>query len=397
MKNNVYSVTQVNNYIKLLFKDDFLLNNIYIKGEVSNLKKHLSGHLYFSIKDENAVINAIIFNSNLSDISFELKNGDKIIALGYISLYEKTGQYQFYVSNLELEGKGNLQIEFEKLKEKLKLQGLFDSEYKKPIPMFPECIAVITSLTGAAIQDILNVLKRRNPTVKVVILPVLVQGENAANEIAKAIESINKWNKADVIIVGRGGGSYEDLAAFNEEVVAYAIFNSKIPIISAVGHETDFSIADFVADKRAATPSVAAEIAVFDILDFIQILMSKISLLNKSLNQKIFNCKAKFKITLNNSFFNDFLNKIYNYKNLVYNHKNYLDKVINTKIKQDKLKLENMACSLEKVSPINILKKGYSLVLDENNNVINSKLDVSKNQIVNINFYDGKKSAKIIE
>lgn len=397
MKNNVYSVTQVNNYIKLLFKDDFLLNNIYIKGEVSNLKKHLSGHLYFSIKDENAVINAIIFNSNLSDISFELKNGDKIIALGYISLFEKTGQYQFYVSNLELEGKGNLQIEFEKLKEKLKLQGLFDSEYKKPIPMFPECIAVITSLTGAAIQDILNVLKRRNPTVKVVILPVLVQGENAANEIAKAIESINKWNKADVIIVGRGGGSYEDLAAFNEEVVAYAIFNSKIPIISAVGHETDFSIADFVADKRAATPSVAAEIAVFDIFDFIQILMSKISLLNKSLNQKIFNCKAKFKITLNNSFFNDFLNKIYNYKNLVYNHKNYLDKVINTKIKQDKLKLENMACSLEKVSPINILKKGYSLVLDENNNVINSKLDVSKNQIVNINFYDGKKSAKIIE
>ena len=258
----VYSVSQINNYIKRLFENDVFLQDIYIEAEISNFKAHSSGHFYMTLKDSGASVNAVMFRSYAEKLKFMPEDGMKVLINGYISLYEKTGQYQFYALNMEPAGKGALYIAYEQLKERLERSGVFDPKYKKDIPSYPKCIAVITSPTGAAVRDIINVSGRRNPNVKIVVIPVLVQGDDAAPSIANAIESVNKWGQADTIIVGRGGGSIEDLWAFNEEMVARAIFDSKIPIISAVGHETDFTIADFIADMRAPTPSAAAEIAV---------------------------------------------------------------------------------------------------------------------------------------
>ena len=258
----VYSVSQINNYIKRLFENDVFLQDIYIEAEISNFKAHSSGHLYMTLKDSGAAVNAVMFRSYAEKLKFMPEDGMKVLINGYISLYEKTGQYQFYVLSMEPAGKGALYIAYEQLKERLERSGVFDQKYKKDIPSYPKCVAVITSPTGAAVRDIIQVSGRRNPNVKIVVVPVLVQGDDAAPSIANAIESVNKWGQADTIIVGRGGGSIEDLWAFNEEMVARAIFESKIPIISAVGHETDFTIADFIADMRAPTPSAAAEIAI---------------------------------------------------------------------------------------------------------------------------------------
>ena len=243
----VYSVSQINNYIKRLFENDVFLQDIYIEAEISNFKAHSSGHLYMTLKDSGAAVNAVMFRSYAEKLKFMPEDGMKVLINGYISLYEKTGQYQFYVLSMEPAGKGALYIAYEQLKERLEHSGVFDQKYKKDIPSYPKCVAVITSPTGAAVRDIIQVSGRRNPNVKIVVVPVLVQGDDAAPNIANAIESVNKWGQADTIIVGRGGGSIEDLWAFNEEMVARAIFESKIPIISAVGHETDFTIADFIA------------------------------------------------------------------------------------------------------------------------------------------------------
>ena len=258
----VYTVSQINNYIKRILENDVLLSDVYIEAEISNFKAHTSGHLYFTLKDSGAAINAVMFRSYAERLKFMPESGMKVVARGYISLYEKTGQYQLYVNSMEPAGIGALYLAYEQLKARLEKAGVFDQKYKKPIPQMPKTVAVITSPTGAAVRDIINVAGRRNPNVEIVIVPTLVQGKNAGPEIVNAIEKVNKWNKADTIILGRGGGSIEDLWAFNEEIVAIAIFDSHIPIISAVGHETDFTIADFISDMRAPTPSAGAEIAV---------------------------------------------------------------------------------------------------------------------------------------
>ena len=264
MLKNVYSVGQVNQYIKNMFSQDFLLHQISIKGEVSNCKYHSSGHIYFTIKDESGTMNAIMFAGNRAKgLTFRMKEGDKVVVTGSVEGYERDGKYQIYAKEIELDGAGNLYLKFEALKKELEEMGLFAKEYKQPIPKYAMCIGVVTAPTGAAIQDIRNISSRRNPYVQMILYPALVQGENAAASIVNGIHALEKQN-VDVIIIGRGGGSIEDLWAFNEEIVARAIFDCSIPIISAVGHETDWTIADFVADMRAPTPSAAAELAVFD-------------------------------------------------------------------------------------------------------------------------------------
>lgn len=261
------TVTQLNKYIKNLLETDINLSQVSVKGEISNFKLHSSGHCYMTIKDETAQIRAVMFKTYTSSLKFTPENGMKITATGKISVYERDGQYQMYIFSMQPDGLGDLHVEFEKLKAKLTAEGIFDVSHKKPIPKIPKSIGVITSPTGAAVRDIINVATRRYPLAEIIVCPVLVQGENSAKQIANAISYMNREKLADVLIVGRGGGSIEDLWSFNEEIVAYAIYNSEIPVISAVGHETDFTIADFAADLRAPTPSAAAELAVPSVLE----------------------------------------------------------------------------------------------------------------------------------
>ena len=264
----VFSVGQINRYIKNLLENDFILNSLLVQGEISNFKAHSSGHWYFTLKDAQGAIACVMFQQDAAQVPFLPENGMQVILYGHVSLYERTGQYQLYGEFLEPVGMGALQLAFEQMKEKLAAEGLFDADYKREIPENVGCIAVITSPTGAAVRDIIQIAKRRDPRVKLAIFPTLVQGEAAAVDIVKSLKAANSWGKADVIILGRGGGSMEDLWAFNEEVTARAIYASEIPVISAVGHEPDVTIADFVADLRAPTPSGAAELAVPDRADW---------------------------------------------------------------------------------------------------------------------------------
>lgn len=264
MSKNVYSVSQVNGYIKNMFDEDFMMGHISVKGEVSNCKYHPSGHIYFTLKDAGGALPAVMFAGNRKGLSFPMQNGDNVVARGSISVYERDGKYQLYAQEIELDGAGLLYQRFEALKRELEEMGMFAPEYKRPIPRYVERVGIVTASSGAAIQDIQNVAGRRNPYVQLVLFPALVQGEGAAESIVQGIRALDAYG-VDVIIVGRGGGSMEDLWAFNEEIVARAIFDCQTPTISAVGHETDFTIADFVADLRAPTPSAAAELAVYDI------------------------------------------------------------------------------------------------------------------------------------
>lgn len=260
---NVYTVKQVNLYIKNMFTQDFMLNRIYVKGEVSNCKYHTSGHIYFSLKDESGTIACIMFASARSGLSFRMREGQKVVVLGSVNVYERDGKYQLYANEIILEGAGLLYEKFEALKQELEEMGMFADEYKQPIPKCAKTVGIVTAPTGAAVRDIIQIASRRNPYVQLILYPALVQGEGAADSIVRGIRMMEKQN-VDVMIVGRGGGSIEDLWAFNEEKVARAIFECRVPVISAVGHETDTLISDFVADLRAPTPSAAAELAVYD-------------------------------------------------------------------------------------------------------------------------------------
>ena len=267
MRQNVYSVGQVNTYIKNMFGQDYLLNRLYVKGEVSNCKYHTSGHIYFSLKDETGAIACVMFAAQRSTLKFRLAEGQRVIVLGSVRVYERDGKYQLYANEIVLDGVGLLYERFQALKKELEEMGMFAPEYKKPIPAYCKKVGIVTAPTGAAIRDIMNISRRRNPYVQLILYPALVQGEMAAASIVRGIEALDKLG-LDVIIVGRGGGSMEDLWAFNEEIVARAIFHCQTPVISAVGHETDTTIADYVADLRAPTPSAAAELAVYDYYAF---------------------------------------------------------------------------------------------------------------------------------
>ena len=387
MKLRALDISEVNSYIKRILTNDPILYNLRVKGEISNFKVHSSGNVYLSLKDEKSKLNCIIFKSNY-DKSLNLDNGVKIIASGYISVYERDGAYQLYINEVEIEGIGNLYIEFNKLKEKLKKEGLFDTRYKKEIPKMPRSIGVITSPTGAVIRDIINVTKRRFPKVDIKLYPVNVQGDKSASDICEGIEFFNRMENVDTIIVGRGGGSLEELWSFNEEIVAREIFKSKIPIISAVGHETDFTICDFVSDMRAPTPSAAAEIATPDLSEIYYKLNTIKNRMNRSLNNQVILDNEK----LNNTF-----DKINNYmKNYIVRDKviqldQIYDKIklrLEQKLETSKEKLSKKAALLHNLSPLATISRGYSIV-EKNGQVINSIEEVNITDDINITLKDG--------
>lgn len=393
----VYTVSQINNYIKKILENDILLTDLYIEAEISNFKAHSSGHLYFTLKDSGAAINSVMFRSSAARLKFKPESGMKVVARGYISLYEKTGQYQLYVTGMEPAGIGALYMAYEQLRAKLEKAGVFDSKYKKPIPEMPKTVAVITSPTGAAVRDIINVTGRRNPNVEIVIVPVLVQGENAAPDVVRAIEMVNRWGKADTIIVGRGGGSIEDLWAFNEEIVARAIFDSKIPVISAVGHETDFTIADFIADMRASTPSAAAEIAVPEgnvINDRVKNIYNRIS---KNIELRLGDGLSRYKYCVNTYGLKNFTNTVFDNQIYVTELFNKLYERLNNEINKNKLLLKNSFDNIENKSPLRILQRGYSITYSQKGKTIQSSDDVNVDDEINIRLYKGNIKAKITE
>jgi len=395
MSRKIFTVSQVNRYVKHLFSHDYLLNNIWVNGEISNLKMHNSGHIYFTLKDKAGAISSVMFKGNADGLKFGLEEGMAVLVKGYVSMYEKTGQYQLYIEKIEIEGEGALYKAYEQLKKKLEAEGLFRTEIKKTIPFYPDNIGLITSETGAAIRDIINIAERRNKSIQLILIPTLVQGEEAAGNISKAIKKFNELKNVDVIIVGRGGGSIEDLWAFNEEIVARAIYDSVIPIISAVGHETDFTISDFVADLRAPTPSAAAELAVpskAELKDDVEKYYKK---LDDLVWNNIMNLRHKQELILNHP--------IFKYPTqIIDQNKQYLDQlerqfklVIEKFYKDNKIRVENDISKLEILSPKNIINRGYALLYDEKNNNIASVDELKDKDKILIELKDGSVEIEI--
>lgn len=409
MEDKYITVSQLSRYLKFKFEQDANLNHVFLKGEISNFKAHTRGHLYFTIKDESSRINAVMFLGQASKLAFTPEDGMKVMVTGHISVYEATGGYQIYVDEMIQDGVGNLYIEYEKLKKKLASEGLFDPSKKKKIPKFPETIGIITAPTGAAIKDILSTIKRRWPITKTILFPSLVQGASAAPEIVKQIKKAQEFN-LDILIVGRGGGSIEDLWCFNDEEVARALYECKIPVISAVGHEIDFTIADYVADLRAPTPTGAAEMAVPNQTDFYNYLNQVNIRLNKSMTNYIKNNREKLE-TLKNSYILKNPISIYQIKeqkfdtlyeklrlimdNILINERKNLDNK-NDKVKtlieryldKNKNQYISLLNKLEILNPILTLKRGYTITKVDNN-VISSVKKVKKNDTVTVDLVDG--------
>ena len=391
---NVYSVKQVNAYIKNMFTQDFMLNRIYIKGEVSNCKYHTSGHIYFSLKDESGSIACIMFAGQRSGLAFKMQDGQQVIVLGNITTYERDGKYQLYAKEIILDGAGLLYEKFEALKKELGEMGMFAPEYKQPIPKFAKKIGIVTAPTGAAIRDIMNISARRNPYVQLILYPALVQGDGAAASIVKGIEMLDKHG-VDVMIVGRGGGSIEDLWAFNEEPVARAIFNCRTPIISAVGHETDTTIADYVADMRAPTPSAAAELAVFEyqvLGNYMEELQLK---LKKALYQKLQIERMKlerYRLKMN------YLHPKMKLREKQQRSVEIEQKLRNIMEKKLNLAKQRLAIQIERMkgaSPLAKLNQGFSYVSSEDGNVVKSIEQVQLEDKLTIYMTDGIVKAKV--
>ena len=386
------SVSDLNSYIKDKIGNDEFLNNVYIKGEISNFKHHYTGHMYFTLKDENSLIKCIMFKTYTSHLNFVPKDGMNVLILGTVSVFERDGVYQIYCKAMQEDGIGDLYAKYEALKAKLEEEGLFDNIHKKQIPFMPKTIGVLTSQTGSVIRDIINVSTRRNPNVYLRLLPVPVQGEGAGIKIAEAIRIMNEQNLADVIILARGGGSLEDLWPFNEEIVARAIFESKLPVISAVGHETDFTIADFVADLRAPTPSAAAELAVANVEDIKRNLDKYENRLAISLNKKLELMKLRYEKVMNLRVFKEPLLRIQDeYVRLDNIVKSIYDRTIE-KYKESNFVFANLVSKLDSLSPLKTLTRGYSIV-QKDNKIIKSKSDLNNGDNIKITLVDGDISA----
>lgn len=389
------SVTELNSYIKNKIADDEYLNNVLIKGEISNFKNHYTGHMYFTLKDENSLIKCVMFKTYAQKLDFMPKDGMKVFVLGGVSVFERDGVYQIYVKAMQEDGVGILYKKYEELKQRLEQEGYFSEEHKKAIPQMPKIIGVLTSQTGSVIRDIINVSTRRNPNVNIRLYPVPVQGEGAAEKIADGIKFMNKNQLADVLILARGGGSLEDLWPFNEEIVAHAIYNSKIPVISAVGHETDFSISDFVADLRAPTPSAAAELAVPDVYEVKQKINSYQNRLRLSLVKKVEIMKLRYEKCMSSRVFKEPLRNINDNYLKVDTYIKKLENIIKTKQKEEKTKYVELVAKLDTLSPLKTLTRGYSLV-EKNNNIIKSAKDVNTGDKIDLKFSDGTKQAEIL-
>lgn len=396
MQYNPITVTDLNKYIKGRIDNDEMLNNVLVKGEISNFKNHYTGHMYFTLKDENSLIKCVMFKTYTTHLSFMPKDGMKVIVLGGVSVFERDGVYQIYAKAMKEDGLGNLYVAYEELKNKLSNEGLFDEKYKKPIPFMPKTIGVLTSNTGAVIRDIINVSTRRNPNVNIRLYPVPVQGSGAGEKIAEGIEFMNKNKLADVLILGRGGGSIEDLWPFNEEVVARAIFNSKIPIISAVGHETDFTIADFVADLRAPTPSAAAELAVANIDDVRENLRAYNNRYKVSLKKKIELMKMSYEKCMTRQAFKNPTQKINEQYMLIDMKVKSLQNSILLKIKEDKTKFVKEVAKLDALSPLKTLTRGYSIISKQDGRIAKEVKDLSQGEKVSIRLSDGSVDAQVL-
>ncbi len=390
------SVTELNSYIKNKFEDDEYLNNVLVKGEISNFKHHYTGHMYFTLKDENSLIKCIMFKSYTTTLNFIPKDGLKVRILGSVSVFERDGVYQIYVKAMDLAGEGDLHAEFEKLKAKLEKEGLFDKEHKKQIPFMPKSIGVLSASTGAVIRDIINVSTRRNPNVYIKLLPVPVQGQGAAEKIAKAIETMNEQKLADVIILARGGGSLEDLWPFNEEIVARAIYNSELPIISAVGHETDFTIADFVSDLRAPTPSAAAELAVPNINELEIKLKTYQNRFKNALIKKLEFMRLRYEKCMTRSVFTNPMQKINENYMLLDKQVKKMENSILLIIKENKTYMVEWITKLDALSPLKTLTRGYAIIsMQDDKKIIKSVKDLKEGDKVSLKLTDGEKQAKI--
>lgn len=395
LKIRALEVTELNEYVKRILNDDPILSNIKVKGEISNFKIHSSGNVYLSLKDEKSKINCMIHRNNF-DRKLDLDNGKKIIAEGYISSYIRDGVYQLYIRKIEIEGQGRLYLEFLKLKEKLQKEGLFNLEHKKRIKRFPKAIGVITSPTGAVIRDIINVVKRRYPKIDIKLYPVLVQGENSADNLVEGLEFFNESNNVDTIIIGRGGGSLEELWSFNEEKLARAIFASEIPVISAVGHETDFTICDFVSDMRAPTPSAAAEIATPNLEDLIATQNNILRTIERYVNntivynrQRIDSDLHRFKLFYERSMFDDRYMELDRFKEKI-------DNLISLVIREEKEKLNIFSKGMANLNPFSVLERGYTIV-EKNGLAITSKEEVELGERLDLILKDGKIKCEVVE
>lgn len=396
MRKNIYPVGQVNKYIKNMFAQDFMLHLISIKGEVSNCKYHTSGHIYFTLKDKAGAMSAVMFVGNAKNMTFRMKDGDQVVVTGSVEVYEKMGTYQIYARQIELDGEGNLYLRFEQLKKELEEMGMFAAEYKRPIPKYAGKIGVVTAQTGAAIQDIRNISGRRNPYVQLILYPALVQGEGAAQSIVNGIHALDRMG-LDIIIVGRGGGSIEDLWAFNEEIVARAIFECNTPVISAVGHETDWTIADFVSDRRAPTPSAAAELAVFDYRQMIDQLSNIKKRMDSNLSGKIEFYRERLSHIKTRVSYLSPANRLNENRKRLADLEERLLLLMQQQIKDKRQKLIMLSTRLDADSPVKKMSQGYAYVSKEDGRNIHSAADITCGDSIDIYLIDGRAKAVISE
>ena len=395
MEYNPITVTDLNKYIKNKIDGDEMLNNVLVKGEISNFKNHYTGHMYFTLKDESSLIKCVMFKSYTTHLSFMPKDGMKVMVLGSVAVFERDGVYQIYAKAMKEDGLGSLYTAYEELKKKLEQEGLFEEAHKKKIPFMPKTIGVLTSNTGAVIRDIINVSTRRNPGVHIRLYPVPVQGPGAAEKIAEGIKFMNENKLADVLIIGRGGGSLEDLWPFNEEIVARAIYDSELPIISAVGHETDFTIADFVADLRAPTPSAAAELAVANIEDVRETLKLYNNRYKVALKKKIELMRLSYEKCMARPAYKNPTQKI-NEQYMVIDMKvKALQNNMMLKLKEAKTSFVKETAKLDSLSPLKTLTRGYSIVTEQDGKIIKSVNDLNSGEKVNLRLSDGQKTATI--
>ena len=391
---NVYTVAQINSYIKNMFAEDYMLRSVFVKGEISNCKYHSSGHIYFTLKDEKGIIACVMFAGSRAGLSFKLEEGQQVVVGGTIDIYERDGKYQLYAKQITLDGAGLLYERFDRLKRQLEEMGMFAPEYKQPIPRYIKTLGVVTAPTGAAVRDIINIATRRNPYVQIVLYPAIVQGEHAPASIVNGIRALERLG-VDVMIVGRGGGSIEDLWAFNEEIVAQAAFDCSVPIISAVGHETDTTIIDFVADLRAPTPSAAAELAVYDF----QLLLDKMELYESTLNhhmgkrlelekKRLENHKIRFRYLSP-------VNQLQQKRMYCMDLEGQLSGLMEKCLLQNRHRMALLAEQLKGLSPLEKLSQGYAYVENDKGQVLNDIKNVKPNQDIRIYIKNGIADAKI--
>lgn len=390
----IYTVSQVNTYIKNMFVQDYALSRISVKGEVSNCKYHSSGHIYFTLKDGKGTLSAVMFASQRVGLSFRLEEGQQVIVTGSVDVYERDGKYQLYAKEIKQEGKGDLFLRFQQLKEELEEMGMFSPEYKQPIPRYAKVIGVVTAPTGAAIRDIMNISARRNPYVQLVLYPALVQGEQAKYSIAEGIRTLDAVG-VDVMIVGRGGGSIEDLWAFNEEMVARAIFDCSTPVISAVGHETDVTIADYVADLRAPTPSAAAELAVFDYLQFQREIEGYVSALRIGMERKLQQERARLEQYQFRLKLKDPVHELRVNRQRIAEFENGFRREMDERLKEARHRLALAAGRLKGLSPLEKISGGFGFLTDEQGKRIQSAGQVSPGDRISIQVRDGKILARV--